>query len=107
MRKPLPLNSLKLSKVNTLSAYFTQIIGRDISSYPTVKRIEYNRDNKLYADFIVAGSLLRARNFSVSETEISESKIKMIVGQFFPALITTATTITGALSFEILKLNFV
>jgi len=63
-----------------------------------VKRIEDSRENGLYADLIIAASILRARNFLVPETP--SYKIKMVAGKFSPALITTATSITGALSFE-------
>ncbi len=85
---------------------FIKIIeSRDLSSYPTVKSLEFSRENKIQLDLITATSIIRARNYSI--TEFPAYKINQIAGKFTPTLITTATTITGALSFETFKLFLV
>lgn len=78
---------------------------QEVSSFPKVIEMEYSRENQIQLEFIYATSILRARNYFIDEAPFY--KVNMIAGKFSPALITTATTITGALSLEIFKLTLV
>jgi len=76
---------------------------RKLSSFPKIIEMKENRESKLQLDFISTASILRARIYSIEEAPLY--KISMVAGDFSPALITTATTITGALSLELFKLT--
>ncbi|XP_037502831.1 ubiquitin-like modifier-activating enzyme 1 [Rhipicephalus sanguineus] len=64
--------------------------------------IEFNKDNDLHVDFIVAASNLRATNYNIVPSDKGRSKL--IVDEIIPASSTTTSLVAGLACLELLKL---
>lgn len=69
-----------------------------------LRPIEFEKDDasNFHMDFVTACSNLRARNYSIAESDLHETK--RIAGKIIPAIATTTALVTGMVCMEVYKL---
>ncbi|KAM9272280.1 ubiquitin-like modifier-activating enzyme 7 [Cariama cristata] len=79
-----------------------ELVGSEKAQVPLMEPIDFEKDNDIHVDFIMAASNLRAENYGIPPANWLTSK--RIAGRIVPAIITTTAAVAGLACLEVYKL---
>jgi len=88
-----------------LNALIQELKNIDTSKFPTIRAIEFEKDDdkNFHIDYITACANARAWNYRIKES--SRHEVKITAGKIIAALATTTAMITGLVELEFYKLK--